>query len=981
MGALKLRTIVLVLCIWGLSSSALGAAQRVELDIPSSRLSEALLALGRQARISIVFAKEATQQLSAPALKGRYKPREALTKLIDENCLSFRFLRPSLVVLKAGCSTKRPASQKLSTGTKRAEQPDGRPLEELVVTGQTVTGTRLRGERPFLSLPVDVIDRWDIELSGHQAVGDVLRYVPAVSGNSTSTLVTNGGDGSASVTLRGLPASNTLILLNGRRLNSDALTGASVDLNTLPLALVDRIEIVKDGASAIYGSDAIAGVVNVITSDNVEGLHVDAFAGASDRGDLDTESGSLLWGWQSNHFSVQVGLAHYQREPLFSRNRDLSSTSDDRSRGGIDNRSSATSPARIETGAGPVILAGSNFDGSDVSQFRAATDEDRFEFRDFTTLIVPSKQSSALVNLVWHTDHLEAYLDLLFNYTYARNTLAPTPLFTGFESIPLVVAAEQPFNPFDEAIFDIRRRLTELGPRVQTNETFTERAVIGARGFWQSFNWDLAVQHSRTRGVQRFSGAVSGAQVQQALSSDCSAPCVPLNLFGPTIEQAQLEFISTRTRSRGRSRLNSLTLTLDGPLFALPNGPVQLASGVEFRREILDTQPDIQLLQGGVIGNANIAETRGRRTLFEAFAEAHFPLLKDLPAIYRFDAFVAGRFSRYSDFGREWNPRVVLSYQPVPALTLRTSFATGFRAPALAQLFGGQSQAFEQLNDPCAVAENVGVLPGCLTLSDPTLGQFLTQRGGERNLEPETSRNFTYGFVYRREFDNISLSVSADRYRIRQRNVVDGSAQLIVDENAMGNGFEDRVVRDANGNISRVLATFLNIGQRDVRGFDTTVTLDWKSPSYGSFRFALNATLIERFADRLSPSFPSVDQAGTFVDAAAGGNGALPDWKSSVGLQWHKGHWRSQYNLFLVSAVNEIVPQLGTERELELWGSHNFQLSYLGPVTRWLRVSVGGNNLLDEPPPFSAAAFNDSHDSRTYDITGRFLYLRLEKSF
>ncbi|NOX50588.1 MAG: TonB-dependent receptor plug domain-containing protein, partial [Gammaproteobacteria bacterium] len=139
-------------------------------------------------------------------------------------------------------------------------------------------------------MPLDIIDQTEIRLSGLQSVAELLRYVPAVSGNSTSTLVSNGGDGSATVTLRGLPSSNTLVLLNGKRMNSDALLGRSVDLNTLPLSMVEQIEILKDGTSAIYGSDAIAGVVNIITKTNIEGLSIDAYVGRAAQGDLQTQN-------------------------------------------------------------------------------------------------------------------------------------------------------------------------------------------------------------------------------------------------------------------------------------------------------------------------------------------------------------------------------------------------------------------------------------------------------------------------------------------------------------------------------------------------------------------------------------------------------------------------------------------------------------------------------------------------------------------
>lgn len=151
-------------------------------------------------------------------------------------------------------------------------------------------------------------------------------------------------------------------------------------------------------------------------------------------------------------------------------------------------------------------------------------------------------------------------------------------------------------------------------------------------------------------------------------------------------------------------------------------------------------------------------------------------------------------------------------------------------------------------------------------------------------------------------------------------------------------------------------------------------------PDVGAFEFALQATHLRDFTDRLAPGLESIDRAGTFTDSAAGGEGALPPWKASLAMRWYKGFWRGQYDVFIVSGLDEVIPIKERLRRMEPWTIHNVQVSYLGPASAWFRMSLGVNNLLNEPPPWSAAAFNDSHDSRTYDITGRYGYLKVEKS-
>ena len=929
-----------------------------------------------------MFGKEAVESLNNPRVVGELTPEQALDQLLAGTCIRYHFVRPSLVALKAQCpAPEEPPAVEVAVPAEPLPPPAR--MEEVVVRERRLTGSRLPQAGLRSPVPLDVITRPEIELSGHQSLGQILRYIPAVSGNSTSTLVTNGGDGTASVTLRGLPASNTLVLLNGRRLNHDALTGDSVDLNTLPIALIDRIEVLKEGASAVYGSDAVAGVVNVLTRKDLIGWHADAYVGRAAEGDLDTRNFSVSFSEAKETWRLMAGMSYYDQEPAFSRDRSLSASSDDRARGGIDKRSSATAPALFRLPFGAATLS-EGFDGSDPTHFRSALGDDRFEYRDYTSLIVPSTRISAFFDAEWDRENVTWFIELLGTRTKSDNTFAPTPLFTGFENLPLIVADDQLYNPFSVELYDVRRRITEAGTRRQTNESETRRAVIGVRGSLDGFNWQMTAQQSRTEAEETLSGAVDAWRVQQALrGAECVSPCVPLNLLGPagSIDAEMLAYIAARPESSGTSRLRAFNFDFDTGLgWSLPGGEMEVAGGVEYREEWLQTRPAEPLAQGAIIGASNFAPTEGRRTSWEVFAELHLPLLADLPALHRLDVFLAGRLSQYNDFGRETNPRVLLQYQPAPNWTVRASYAHGFRAPNLIELFGGSSQSFEQLNDPCSLAENVSGLVGCQQASDPSLTQFLTQRGGSRGLLPERSRTFTAGVGWQQSFDRWELNAAVDLYRIRQRNVVDTNAQLIINENARGNGFEDAVVRDDNGNITRVRATYLNIGERDVSGIDVTVRASMLTNRFGRFEAALNATHIDRFEDRFDPTQPAMDQAGTFRDDASGGNGALPDWKASLGLNWQRQFWRAQYNLYFVSSLEELVPIVNRKRTMESWHTHNVQVSYLGPRSRWVRVSVGLNNIFDEAPPFSAAAFNDSYDSRTYDITGRYGYLRLERA-
>lgn len=957
---------------------------KADVTIPAGRLDDALFALGRQTGISIVFPPRITREIQTEGVsvpgKGDRAAMAALDSVLGDHCLKAKLIAPALIAVRQSCT--RPAPSRVSrapVASAATDEPLPPNVEEIIVSERALTGSRLRNPTWQGSSQVDIIERAEIDRAGAPGLDKILRYVPAVSGNSTSTLISNGGDGSASVTLRGLPASNTLVLLNGRRVNADASGAGNVDLNTLPLALVKRVEILKDGASALYGSDAVAGVVNVITRQDVDGVHIDTYFGASGEGDHETQHTSLLAGRRFAGGQFTLGASYYDQNELASRDRGLSSSSDDRPRGGIDKRSSATVPARVGFGSDALILRSNLLDGSDASHFRPATIEDRFEYRAATSSIVPSRRWSGFADLRTVVSDWELFTEVLISHNTSSTRFAPVPLFTGFETIDLPVSADQTFNPFGVEITDIRRRMEELGDRVQSNDSRSRRVVAGIQGNINGLDIEVLASSNRTRARQQLLGGLNAFNTQASLSGDCTDPCIPLNLFGPagSISEEMAAFVRADTSTDSRSNSRALTLNLDTRAWRLPAGAVELAAGAEYREEGLRISPDSLTAAGGTLGAANIGPTHGERTIWEVYAEAYVPLLRGSDDRTLLDLQLAGRVSHYSDFGRSSNPRIAFRWRPSPTVTLRSSYAHGFRSPTLKQLFGGTVVSFNSLNDPCARS---GLsLPGCPTQSDSTLTQFLTRVGGDPGLKPETSRSLNVGISWTAAGLFEGLTVSLDAWRIRQRNVVDSSAQYIINENARSGRFSDRVARSSAGNITNVDASLLNIGTRDLSGLDLSVVYRLRDRTFGLIDFAFNAAHIARFADRFDPDSPTIDQAGLFTDEASGGNGALPDLKANLGVQWTHRNWTAAYTLHFVNALEELVPIEGTTRTIDSWLTQDIQVSYGGPATADIRVTIGLDNAFDAAPPFAAAAFNDSYDARTYDITGRFWYLRLDR--
>ncbi|NJN51502.1 MAG: TonB-dependent receptor [Gammaproteobacteria bacterium] len=262
--------------------------------------------------------------------------------------------------------------------------------------------------------------------------------------------------------------------------------------------------------------------------------------------------------------------------------------------------------------------------------------------------------------------------------------------------------------------------------------------------------------------------------------------------------------------------------------------------------------------------------------------------------------------------------------------------------------------------------------------SDPTLVQFMTIRSGDNDLDSESARTYTAGIVLRPQ-QYPDFTASMDYYRIVNDDVVDANAQFLINENAYSGLYPLRVVRDSSGNIIRVLAPFQNIGSRSVSGVDFEMEHAFRLRRGARLALALKATHIATFEEEFEPGGRTLDYAGTFRDEASAGSGALPDWKLNLSAVWQHQLWNIGYHVRIVSSLAEVVPGEERRRTIDGWSVHRTQASYLGPWTLWTKVTVGIDNIWDEPPPFSAAAFNDSYDSRTYDLTGRYAFLHLAK--
>jgi len=573
-----------------------------------------------------------------------------------------------------------------------------------------------------------------------------------------------------------------------------------------------------------------------------------------------------------------------------------------------------------------------------------------------------------------------------YSESEALITLASTPIFTAFERQAITAEADQQYNPFNQPIDDIRRRITELPPRQQSDDTSNWHLGLSAESVWGRVNWQTSANWSKTRSRQHTSNIADGAKIREALSANCLGAsidgCVPLDIFGPegSIDTAQLDYIRTSSLMKGETELHQYNFDIDTS-WPSPIGPHLLAAGLEWRYEKVSTAPINHSSSDELIGGDDISSTVGSREIAEFYVETQIPLAQRIQIAYSLDLELSVRVSNYSDFGSSINPKVGVRYRPVENVLLRGTYTEGFRAPSISELHRSGSFNLVFLDDPCSEQANVGVLPGCSLQSDPTRFQFLTEFAGDEDLKPEESVSHTLGLVWTPTIKRVPVSMSIDYFKIEQENVVAANALFLVEQSAYYNRFTDQVIRDSKGNISQINAPLMNLGNRDVSGIDVALSMHWKESSRGLFKFTANASHLKKYSNQVNPNMPAFDVAGTFVDEASGGSGALPDWKMNAGIHWSRRRLEANYTMHYVSSLKEKIPDTLITRNISSILTHDLQLSVQAKNYKSMRMSLGIDNLLDAETPFSAAAFNDNYDSRTHDIRGRFWYLRLEYDF
>lgn len=808
-------------------------------------------------------------------------------------------------------------------------------VERVMVTGSNIPTAEEVGPNPVLTINRDFIEK-----SGERTAEELIRNTTVAGPNGVPSSNNGAGDtpGASSISLRGFDASSTLTLIDGRRIAPYPLgtgNGAQtfVDLNSIPRAAIESIEILKDGASSIYGADAVAGVVNIKFRHDYRGTETNVEYGNTLDKDSSEFAASIVFGLGDDKTSVTGVLNFYHRNSIYNRDRGYSSTT--------SNPSTNASPLNLELSREGVLAAGvspadipnrNTFFGhapfftngeapaSDYvyTAFRAV----RFNFNAYSEALPDSERYGAFVNATHKVcgDQMVLYADNFYQNVKTHYDLAPTatsnfqtpgnitlaipphapgPTLGGpsYQDTGVPIGAFNPFNPFQQIISGrTRARLMEFGNRLRNNETDAFFSTLGLKGdklFDGSWGYDAGFRYSQIKNTSTGT-LVSGSRFDRILnaadpifdptSSQFIGTTIPYNPFGdfrrPIATNAlPIDFALIHPKSVDLSKLATLEINIyTTSLFNLPAAGVGLAFGGQFRRENLQQGPDDLLVAGDVVSTGPGNFTKAGRKSYAFYAEASLPIFSSafsLPGFHALEFTAAARFEEFRNNATNvLVPKFGVRWQPLDeSLTLRATWGEGFLQPSLIELFGSPFQGLTQqgdLIDPATHTE-VGEIP-FIVRSNPY-------------LQPGDSRSFSAGFVYTPKFVQ-SLTVTVDLFDIESKGrVIVPDLQNVIDRAFTGHSLPlESVNRDANGEIASIELAYQNSGSQKARGVDFGLQYQ-VATRFGTFTSITQVTFLDSFKFAQLPGEPEIELRSSSLPGALSDEAYLK-WKGNSRLDW-----------------------------------------------------------------------------------------------
>lgn len=890
------------------------------------------------------------------------------------------------------------------TASAIAQEEGAAKVERIEVTGSRIKRTDLES-----ASPVSVFTAEDLETSGFATLEKFVQALPSVNGAAQGSNINNGSNGSATVSLRGLGAGRTLVLVNGRRT-------AFSDLNSIPMSFIERVEVLRDGASTVYGSDAIAGVVNFITKTNFEGAEFVAQYDLTGQGDGETSRVAATIGTSTDKGNVVLSLEYTNRNTIGQKDRDFSKCplADD-GKGGTACFGSGTS----SMGTWTSLVPGSAFSGYVVDPttglprpYNGATDA--FNFATASYMVTPQEVFSFNSAAGYQvSDNTRAFLEAGFTNRQSDQLMGAEGTFWG-----QVVPANHPNNPIGEELV-INRRLEETGGRAFTQDFSDYRMVVGFDGMLDNgWNWDISYNYARFVDSRVDFGRANSKRFLTLTSPElCSADAACPGLWNPfspgTLTAAMIDyaFLPNSPVVRGTTKQFQANISGDLGSLELPAGPIAWAAGVEKRWEEYLYQPDGAALIGEIYSVAG-EKTEGAYDVQEAYLEVNVPLLANMPGVESLVLSAAIRSSSYNFLDSTYNSKLGLEYKPFDGLLIRATRADGFRAPSIGELFSPQQESNLSYNEPCTgyglpgatqsaiVKANCAAdgLPANFTLSSNQSSSII---GGNPNLEAEESESLTFGIVYTpAAIENFSIAIDYFDIEITNGIGTAGTSNIIngcyESENfssplcalLIGAAAIDRVPyptsprRDVLGAMSGILVTNANLSTFNTSGIDFDMTYSLAAAG-GRVKLRLDGTYLREYNYEPFAGADLVELAGYYgEDQWETTVAAFAKWRTNFSVGYNADNWNINWTARYMSGTYDQTVDLATSTNTSNYAGsvvyHDLQGSYFH---NQYTLTLGVRNLFDKQPPYTTNNNDMNTISPSYDLAGTYMYARFGVKF
>ncbi|ABM25408.1 MULTISPECIES: TonB-dependent receptor domain-containing protein [Shewanella] len=904
---------------------------------------------------------------------------------------------------------------------------DGAKVERIEVTGSRIKRTDME-----TTVPITVLSREDIAQTGAINVADILNSSPVTIAGSdqSNSAFTTSTVGLNTTSLRNLGDSRTLVLVNGRRFVSgvDPSSGYAVDLNAIPTSMIERIEILKSASSAIYGSDAVAGVVNIITRKDFEGVELSAQTGISGESDRNTKTISLTSGKTWSGGNAWISLGYDDDEGIKATDRDFSKQ--DLAVFLDENGNEYAGP--LNSSFAPQGKIG-KYNG-DGSLYSGATGS--FNRASYRQLVTPLERKYAAAGLNMElSDNVSMFTELNWNTTKTKDsTIEPTPLDVvndvwlknrngkgGMDiNSPLIPDAlrnaliADGITNLNQTTFT--RRLVEFGARSTDLERNTVRVATGIDwaidDTWASqtyFTWGRTDQLQDNGGQVNKERAALALDVIRDANGDlvCANElarlqgCVPLDLFGAgTVSDEAVKYVISPAKATGQAEQFVLGSSVTGALpIALPGGDVGVAMGLEYREERGVYSPG-DLAQTGASSTNQSDPTDGTLYSKDVYVEAILPVLENL----EFD--LAARFADHSVTGGDWTWNAGLEYTPFDSFKVRASAATAIRTPNISDLYGGRGETFATVSDPCngVTATTTGdAAANCRSIqaiSDRIAadGAFnLTQaerqgtggtQGGNPNVKAETADTWSAGIVWQ-VIDNLAFTL--DYYDISVKDAISTTSRTTVlnrcfdvnpsnfSQNCNGNA-----IRDLNGALIEVHSGTSNENNIDTSGIDAEINYT-RDIGPGSFKAQLIWNYTNEYVVTGILSGESIDYVGEVLYPEHRANLNLSYALNEMSFAWRMRYWDSVVDSIDGSNGNFTDGEVLTKfNQIDAVLYHDINASYA--FSNGWEAMIGVRNLFDKQPPLLPQGSNSGSTgintaSEAYDVTGRYFYAGITAKF